>query len=228
MARRVGCHACGEERLLEDPRRWLLESRADVCHSSVPPTTGLSNSPTPCFPLSRDTAYHYKLAHVRSLDPASQSAQSAALDTIATAVSNPAVLDFDPLFKLDAVLATKSHPLFALLRIFLSGGLDDLRAWQRAHADVSSKFGASPLPLVHTPFRVTNRYQHTGWVNKIGLDSAQLECKIRLLALADLGFQNIGQDLSYAQVAATLQVAPTEVERWVIDGSSAPPLSTSY
>jgi len=52
------------------------------------------------------------------------------------------------------------------------------------------------------------------------LDSAQLECKIRLLALADLGFQNIGQDLPYAQVAATLQVAPTEVERWVIDGSS--------
>jgi len=138
----------------------------------VPSATGLTNSPTPCFPLSRDTAYHHKLAHVCSLDHVSQSAQSAALDPIANAVSNPTVLDFDPLFKLDAVLATKPHPLFALLRIFLSGGLDDLRAWQRAHADVSSKFGVSPLPLVYTPFRVTNRYQRTGWLNKIGLDSA--------------------------------------------------------
>jgi len=75
-------------------------------------------------------------------------AQPAALDAIATAVSNPTVFDFDPLFKLDGVLAARSHPLFALLRIFLSGGLDDLHTWQRAHADVSSTFGASPLPFV--------------------------------------------------------------------------------
>jgi hypothetical protein len=51
------------------------------------------------------------------------------------------------------------------------------------------------------------------------LDTAQLERKIRLLSLADLGFQNIGQDLPYAHVAAVLQVPPSEVERWVIDGS---------
>ena len=61
--------------------------------------------------------------------------------------------------------------------------------------------------------------------NNIGLGPAQLEYKLRLLALADLGSQNIGQDLPYAQVAAVLQVAPTEVECWVIDGSSALPLS---
>lgn len=137
-----------------------------------------------------DTAYYYKLAHVRSLEPTSQSTQTAALDAIATAVSNPAVFEFDPLFKLDAVIATKSHPLFALLRIFLNGGLDDLHTWQRAHADVSSSFG---------------------------LDTTQLERKIRLLSLADLGFQNIGQDLPYAHVATVLQVPPSEVERWVID-----------
>jgi hypothetical protein len=52
------------------------------------------------------------------------------------------------------------------------------------------------------------------------LDTAQLERKIRLLSLADLGFQNIGQDLPYAHVASVLQVPPSEVERWVIDGSS--------
>ena len=50
------------------------------------------------------------------------------------------------------------------------------------------------------------------------LDAVQLERKIRLLALADLGFKNIGQDLSYAQVSSALQVPTTQVERWVIDG----------
>ena len=43
-----------------------------------------------------------------------------------------------------------------------------------------------------------------------------------MLALADLGFQNIGQDLPYAQVATALQVPVTQVERWVIDGKSFP------
>lgn len=141
-----------------------------------------------------DTAYYYKLAHVRSLDPASQAAQLAALDAIATAVSDPTIFDFDPLFKLDAVLAAQAHPLFALLRIFLSGGPDDLRAWQHAHADTTGEFG---------------------------LNAAQLERKIRLLALADLGFQNIGQDVPYADVAAALQVPATQVERWVIDAIRA-------
>ncbi|KAF8263947.1 hypothetical protein EI94DRAFT_1772790 [Lactarius quietus] len=148
----------------------------------------------------RETAYHYKLAHVRSLDPTSQSTQHTALDAIATALSDPSIFDFDPLFKLDAVLAAQAHPLFALLRVFLSGGLDDLHAWQRAHANTAGEFS---------------------------LDAAQLERKIRLLALADLGFQNIGQDLPYAQVATVLQVPVTQVERWVIDAIRAGLLTAS-
>ena len=59
----------------------------------------------------------------------------------------------------------------------------------------------------------------TKWPFFKGLDVTQLERKIRLLALADLGFQNIGQDLPYSRVATTLQVSPSEVERWVIDGT---------
>jgi len=61
------------------------------------------------------------------------------------ALSNPAVFDFGPLFKLDAVIAARSHPLFALLRVFLSGGIDDLHAWQRANTKVSSTFGTPPF-----------------------------------------------------------------------------------
>ena len=50
------------------------------------------------------------------------------------------------------------------------------------------------------------------------LDKTQLERKIRLLTLASLGFKNIGQDLPYAYIASALQVDPSEVEKWVIDG----------
>ncbi|KAH9027551.1 hypothetical protein EDB85DRAFT_2171956 [Lactarius pseudohatsudake] len=57
----------------------------------------------------RDMAYHYKLAHVRSLDPASQATQLAALDAIATAVSDPTIFDFDPVLKLDSVLAAQPY-----------------------------------------------------------------------------------------------------------------------
>ena len=53
-----------------------------------------------------------------------------------------------------------------------------------------------------------------------GLDNSQLERKIRLLTLTTLGFQNIGRDVPYSVIASTLQVEPSQVESWVIDGSS--------
>lgn len=53
---------------------------------------------------------------------------------------------------------------------------------------------------------------------KLELDSKQLERKIRLLTLATLGFQNVGQNLPYSKVAEALHVEPAEVESWIIDG----------
>ncbi|EEB92727.1 hypothetical protein MPER_08725, partial [Moniliophthora perniciosa FA553] len=44
-----------------------------------------------------------------------------------------------------------------------------------------------------------------------------LERKIKLLALASLGFQNVGQNLPYSRIAEVLQVENAEVEKWVID-----------
>lgn len=52
----------------------------------------------------------------------------------------------------------------------------------------------------------------------LGLSDAELERKMRLLALATLGFKNIGQNLPYAKIAEALQVDISEVEKWVIDG----------
>ncbi|KAJ7437096.1 hypothetical protein B0H11DRAFT_1754064 [Mycena galericulata] len=136
------------------------------------------------------TAYEYSLAYVRSLPPSSPAAQTAAVETIATALRLPFVFDFDPLFKLDAVVAAKEHELFALLQIFLNDGLLQFNSWEDSHP---------------------------GALEKYHLERAQLERKIRLLTLASLGFKNIGQDLPYAKVAEALQVAPSEVEKWVID-----------
>lgn len=52
----------------------------------------------------------------------------------------------------------------------------------------------------------------------IELDRSQLEHKVRLLAFSSLAFDYIGRDLPYSQIATTLQIDPSEVEKWSIDG----------
>lgn len=52
----------------------------------------------------------------------------------------------------------------------------------------------------------------------IGLDKAQLERKIRLLVLSDLGSKNIGRDVPYSEIASALMIEVEQVETWVIDG----------
>ncbi|CAL1700391.1 unnamed protein product [Somion occarium] len=139
-----------------------------------------------------DTSYLYQLSYVRSIPPSSPSAESAAGELIATALRSPTTFDFDPLFRLDAVVAAKNHELFPLLQIFLNDGLSQYQDWESGHADVISKYN---------------------------LDKTQLERKIRLLSLATLGFQNVGRDLPYSAVASAIQVEESQVERWVIDGN---------
>ncbi|KAK0461800.1 uncharacterized protein EV420DRAFT_129738 [Desarmillaria tabescens] len=136
------------------------------------------------------TSYEYSLSYVRSLPATSDVAKAAALDVIATALRLPFTFDFDPLFKLDAVVAAKGHDLFSLLQVFLSGGLSEFKTWQQTHPGVLEKFD---------------------------LEVTQLERKIRLLTLASLGFQKVGQNVPYSKIAETLQVDVSEVEKWVID-----------
>lgn len=88
----------------------------------------------------RTIAYEYSLLYVRRLPPASQDAQSAAVEAIATALRLPSIFDFDSLFKLDAVLNAKSHELFSLLQVFLSGGLPEFKAWQANHPQALEKY----------------------------------------------------------------------------------------
>lgn len=135
-------------------------------------------------------AYEFSLSYARSLPSTSSIAQEAAVDIIATALRLPFIFDFDPLFKLDAVVAAKDHEIFSLLQIFLNDGLSEFTVWHKSHPGVLEKYH---------------------------LEKTQLEHKIRLLTLASLGFSHVGHDLPYSKVAETLQVDATEVEKWAID-----------
>ena len=54
---------------------------------------------------------------------------------------------------------------------------------------------------------------------ELEIPASELEHKIRLLTLASLAFQYVGQSLPYAKIAEALQVDVNEVEKWAIDGT---------
>ncbi|KAI9441073.1 hypothetical protein BJY52DRAFT_1195237 [Lactarius psammicola] len=61
--------------------------------------------------IKKYIAYHYRLVHVRSLDPAPQAAQLAGLNvvSITIALSDLTLFDFDLLFMLNEVLAAQAQ-----------------------------------------------------------------------------------------------------------------------
>ncbi|TFY64704.1 hypothetical protein EVJ58_g2437 [Rhodofomes roseus] len=155
------------------------------------------------------TSYDYTLSYIRSLPSDSPVAQAAAVDAIAAALRLPSLFDFDTLFRLDAVVAAQDHELFSLLRIFINEGLPEFQAWAGSHADAFAKYGQCNwlrgLSIQET------------LIMPADFDQAQLERKIRLLGLTSLAYQNIGKELSYSTIATTIQIEPSQVERWVID-----------
>lgn len=52
----------------------------------------------------------------------------------------------------------------------------------------------------------------------LDLESDALRRKMRLLVFASIGFQRIGQKLSYSEIAKALQIQISEVERYTVDG----------
>ncbi|KAL0059643.1 hypothetical protein AAF712_013608 [Marasmius tenuissimus] len=154
------------------------------------------------------SSYGYSLSYLQSLPSSSPESQAAAIDVIATALRLPNVFDFDALFKIDAVVASKDHELFSLLQVFLSGGLADFKSWESSHSGVLAKYSMSLC---------TRLERRAPDILAPDLEQSQLEHKIKLLTLASLGFKNVGQNLSYAAIAEALQVDISEVEKWVID-----------
>ncbi|KAI5119609.1 hypothetical protein M0805_005779 [Coniferiporia weirii] len=136
-----------------------------------------------------ETAYLFFVSYVRSI-PSPISAEPASLQLMALALRLPTVFNFDALLKLEAIQAASSHELFGLLQIFDKQGLSEFRSWKEKNQSILEE------------------YQ---------LDATKLECKIRLLILSELGCTKIGQNISYVDIASTLQIEVPEVEKWVID-----------
>lgn len=136
-----------------------------------------------------ESAYQYRLFYMQSL-PSSEQSRTAAIDTIAAALQLPSIFDFEALCKFEAVVAVKDHKLYSLLQIFLNDGLSEFRPW----ADSNSA--------------VLDAHQ---------LDRSQLERKLRLLSFSSVAFEYIGRDLPYSEIASTLQIDLSQVEKWTID-----------
>jgi len=96
------------------------------------------------LPPCRTTSYQYLLASLRNLPPNSPHAKSSAIQAISTSLKLPSVFDFDTLFKIDAVIALQGHELFSLLRVFLSGGLEDYKKWESKYSGSIEKHGNYP------------------------------------------------------------------------------------
>ncbi|EJD01555.1 PCI-domain-containing protein [Fomitiporia mediterranea MF3/22] len=135
-----------------------------------------------------ETAFAFSISHVRSLPPSESTRPS--LQLIALALRIPTVFDFDPVLKLESVQTLNGSQLYGLLNIFNKGSLGEFNSWKEKNQST---------------------------VNEYQLDVDQLEKKLRLLVLSELGFAKIGQNIPYSEIASSLQVETSEVEKWAID-----------
>ncbi|GJJ07235.1 hypothetical protein Clacol_001435 [Clathrus columnatus] len=139
-----------------------------------------------------EESYSFEVFYVRSIPANSPKAQAAALAVIAKALKLPTVFSFDALLKLNTVRAARDHQLFSLLKILIQGSLTDYQQWVIPNDNILGEFATD-------------------------LDKRQLERKLKLLILGDLGAKNIGRDVPYHEISSALQIGQDEVEVWVID-----------
>ncbi|KAG2114330.1 uncharacterized protein F5147DRAFT_650108 [Suillus discolor] len=66
--------------------------------------------------------------------------QSAAIDAIALALCSSTLFDFDPLFKLDAVVSAKDREALSLLQVFLNSDLAELHSSLESHLAILEKY----------------------------------------------------------------------------------------
>jgi translation initiation factor 3 subunit M len=89
--------------------------------------------------VSSETAYKFALSHAKIVPSSSPEAQSVATRVITSALQLPSLFDFDPLIQLDVVSAAKSHPIYALLQIFVGNGLAEYQSWISANGAAVSE-----------------------------------------------------------------------------------------
>ncbi|KAI8853549.1 hypothetical protein BC829DRAFT_382310 [Chytridium lagenaria] len=123
-----------------------------------------------------------------------KTASSHATTAVKNAISIPSVLNFEDVYRLDAVRALGATPLIDLLKVFLDQTLKEYRAFTK---------------------------KHSAFVKKEGLNEEDNVRKIRVLSLASLASKHIDGEVPYSVIAETLELKDDSVEIWVIDGIRA-------
>ncbi|PWN50160.1 PCI-domain-containing protein [Violaceomyces palustris] len=144
-------------------------------------------------------AYEYLLLHLRYisnepslLESSSANNSTAAERVLATALRLPKVFEFEELLQIKAVTQLEGNPIFELVKIFVGGSIADFSNWS---AKAESKEA----------------------INRLGLDEAELERKIKLLELASLCARSVSTEVPYAEIQKLLGIQEDDVETWVID-----------
>ncbi|CAG7848811.1 Eukaryotic translation initiation factor 3 subunit M {ECO:0000256/HAMAP-Rule:MF_03012} Short=eIF3m {ECO:0000256/HAMAP-Rule:MF_03012} [Serendipita indica DSM 11827] len=136
-------------------------------------------------------AYPYLILRAQLLPSNSPNATKAIVEAITDGLRLASVFSFEPILALPNITMVRDHPLFKLVKVFLRGGLAEWKAWLESHeAELSTA----------------------------GLDKNAVERKVRLVSLTALASNNIGKEISYAEIARALDVGESEVESWVIQG----------
>ncbi|KAJ3112266.1 hypothetical protein HDU96_004746 [Phlyctochytrium bullatum] len=120
--------------------------------------------------------------------------QQLAAEAVKSAIRIPSVLNFEEVYRLDAVRALGNSPLLDLLKIFTEGSLKDYRAFTKKNASL---------------------------VAKEGLNEEDNVRKMRVLSLASLASRHVDGEIPYSVIAGALEITDDSVEIWVIDGIRA-------
>jgi len=143
-----------------------------------------------------DDAYFYLLKALRSFESdevESAEAKELSVRAVKMALNQPRHFDFQDLTVIDSVQALRKSesPLFDLLEIFTSQGLEEYNDFKDEHGD---------------------------WLEQQDdMDKATLNRKMRLLTLASLAAQAQNRTLPYDRIRAALQISEDDIELWVID-----------
>lgn len=147
-----------------------------------------------CGPEWVAKAYQCSLLHLRYVSQetalSADERKAAAERIIADVLRLPKLFEMDELLRVPITAELDGTPVFALLKVFVGGTHADLEKWRGAH-------GAE--------------------LARLSLDAEALSRKMRLLDLATLCARSVSAEVSYADMAAVLDVSLDEVEAWVID-----------
>lgn len=144
----------------------------------------------------KEEAYFYLLRALRTFEAdnvESEEAKALSVRAVKMALNQPSHFDFQDLTVIDSVQALRKTeaPLFELLEVFTSQGLEEYNDFKD---------------------------EHDSWLaQQSDLDSSALNRKMRLLTLASLAAQAQDRTLPYDRIRAALQIPEEEVELWVID-----------